>query len=105
MKLPCSSLRAVTPLAVTSRQVLGVVLFNISLRMLHTKKQAPLGRPFVKGLQYVLRETGIGPMFFGSVAKVPPRLFEDLSVIRESRHAALRLLTTLFLPTPQYMYI
>ncbi|CBJ33720.1 conserved unknown protein [Ectocarpus siliculosus] len=50
-------------------QVLGVVLFNISLRMLHTSKQAVAGRPFVKGLQYVLRETPIGPLFFGSVAK------------------------------------
>ncbi|CAN0084889.1 unnamed protein product, partial [Scytosiphon promiscuus] len=50
-------------------QVLGVVLFNISLRLLHTKKQAPAGRPFVTGLQYVLRETPIGPLFFGSVAK------------------------------------
>lgn len=49
---------------------MGVVLFNISLRMLHTKKQAPAGRPFVTGLQYVLRETPIGPLFFGSVAKV-----------------------------------
>ena len=50
--------------------MLGVVLFNISLRMLHTKKQAPAGRPFVTGLQYVLRETPLGPLFFSSVAKV-----------------------------------
>lgn len=46
------------------------MLFNISLRMLHTKKQAAAGRPFVTGLQYVLRETPLGPLFFGSVAKV-----------------------------------
>lgn len=38
--------------------------------MLHTKKQAAAGRPFVTGLQYVLRETPLGPLFFGSVAKV-----------------------------------
>eukprot|EP00752_Nemacystus_decipiens_P009979 g8899.t1 len=50
-------------------QVLGVVLFNISLRMLHSKKQATAGRPFVTGLQYVLRETPLGALFFGSVAK------------------------------------
>lgn len=51
-------------------QVMGVVLFNISLRMLHTTKQPALGRPFVTGLQYVLRETPVGSLFFGSVAKV-----------------------------------
>ncbi|CAM9602744.1 unnamed protein product [Ascophyllum nodosum] len=50
-------------------QVLGVVLFNISLRMLHIRKQAALLRPLVKGLQYVLRETPVGPLFFNSVAK------------------------------------
>lgn len=54
-------------------QVKGVVLFNISLRMLHEKKQSPLGKPLVKGLQYVLRETPLGGFFFGSVAKVSNR--------------------------------
>lgn len=53
-----------------ARQVLGVVLFNISLRMLHTKKQTALSRPLVTGLQYVLRETPVGALFFDSVAKV-----------------------------------
>mmetsp|Transcript_2598 Transcript_2598/g.3531 ORF Transcript_2598/g.3531 Transcript_2598/m.3531 type:complete len:337 (-) Transcript_2598:28-1038(-) len=47
----------------------GLVLFNISLRMLHTSKQLPVARPFVTLLQYVLRETFIGPAFFSSVAK------------------------------------
>lgn len=51
-------------------QVSGVVILNISLRMLHEKKQSPLGKPFVTALQYVLRETAIGPAFFGSVATV-----------------------------------
>lgn len=59
-------------------KVYGVVLFNISLRMLHTSKQSALSRPLVKGLQWVLRETPIGPAFFGSVAKVQTLLSESL---------------------------
>ncbi|CAN0100376.1 unnamed protein product, partial [Sphacelaria rigidula] len=47
----------------------GVVILNISLRMLHETKQSPIARPFVTGLQYVLRESPVGPAFFGSVAK------------------------------------
>lgn len=46
----------------------GIILFNISLRMLHTSKQPTYIRPFVKALQYVLRETPIGKNFFGTVA-------------------------------------
>ncbi|KAG5181483.1 Alpha/Beta hydrolase protein [Tribonema minus] len=49
--------------------VKGVVLFNVSLRMLHTTKQPALLRPFVSGLQYVLRETSAGAAFFANVAK------------------------------------
>ena len=45
-------------------------MFNISLRMLHIEKQPAAARPFVKALQYVLRETPVGALFFGSVAKV-----------------------------------
>ena len=52
-----------------SDQIRGVVLFNISLRMLHTSKQPFYTRPLVSALQYVLRETPIGAAFFGSVAK------------------------------------
>jgi len=48
--------------------VKGVILINISLRLLHKKKQAPLARPFISALQYVLRESGIGKAFFSRVA-------------------------------------
>lgn len=48
--------------------VKGVVLINISLRLLNQKKQAPLARPFISALQYVLRESGVGKVFFNRVA-------------------------------------
>lgn len=70
--LVCNSVGGVAGLQAgvdAPKEVLGVVLFNISLRMLHTKKQAAAARPFVTALQYVLRETALGPLFFGSVAK------------------------------------
>lgn len=49
--------------------VKGVVLIDISLRMLHVSKQAPIMRPFVSLLQKVLRETNIGKSFFKQVAQ------------------------------------
>ena len=49
--------------------VKGVVLIDISLRMLNVKKQAPLIRPVVKCIQYVLRETPAGGFFFSQVAE------------------------------------
>ncbi|CAM9297733.1 unnamed protein product, partial [Chrysoparadoxa australica] len=55
--------------AASDVHVKGAVLFNMSLRMLHTSKQAPLARPFTTALQYVLRETFVGPAFFGNVAQ------------------------------------
>lgn len=48
--------------------VKGVVLINMSLRMLHVKKQSILIRPLVLLLQTVLRESGIGNLFFKQVA-------------------------------------
>jgi pimeloyl-ACP methyl ester carboxylesterase len=36
-------------------KVRGLLLLNVSLRMLHIKKQGWFMRPFVKGLQNVLR--------------------------------------------------
>ncbi len=48
--------------------VKGVMVLNISLRMLHLKKQAWFLKPFVKALQTTLRETRLGPLFFGQVA-------------------------------------
>jgi hypothetical protein len=37
----------------TEKLIKGIVLFNISLRMLHTSKQPALMRPLVTALQYV----------------------------------------------------
>lgn len=70
--LVCNSVGGVVGLQAgvdANDEVLGVVILNISLRMLHEKKQSPLGKPFVTGLQYVLRESPVGSAFFGSVAK------------------------------------
>jgi len=49
--------------------IAGVQLMDVSLRMLHTTKQPPLARPLVSALQTVLRETAVGELFFGAVAK------------------------------------
>ena len=48
-------------------QVRGVQLIDISIRMLHIRNQAPWKRPFVKGLQNVLRNTPVGSFFFQQV--------------------------------------
>jgi pimeloyl-ACP methyl ester carboxylesterase len=69
--LVCNSIGGVVGLqsAIKAPEVVkGVVLVDISLRLLHEKKQNPVGRPFVSALQTVLRETGIGPNFFKQVA-------------------------------------
>ena len=49
--------------------VKGVVLIDVSLRMLHLKKQSPPIRPFVKLIQNTLRETPLGELFFKQVAE------------------------------------
>lgn len=48
---------------------LGVQLMNVSLRMLHTTKQAPWQRPLVASFQRLLRETQVGRWFFNAIAK------------------------------------
>lgn len=48
--------------------VSAVQIMNVSLRMLHTSKQAPWARPLVAALQTALRTTPLGPLFFGQVA-------------------------------------
>ena len=48
--------------------VLGVQLQNVSLRMLHKKRQSAIQRPFVKALQTVLRTTPLGKLFFSQIA-------------------------------------
>ncbi|PIA59916.1 hypothetical protein AQUCO_00400646v1 [Aquilegia coerulea] len=46
----------------------GIVLLNISLRMLHITKQPWFGRPFIRSFQSLLRNTAVGKFFFESVA-------------------------------------
>ncbi|XP_065877016.1 pheophytinase, chloroplastic isoform X2 [Euphorbia lathyris] len=46
----------------------GLLLLNISLRMLHIKKQPWFARPFIKSFQSLLRNTDLGKLFFKSVA-------------------------------------
>ncbi|KAL8484532.1 hypothetical protein ACS0TY_027005 [Phlomoides rotata] len=46
----------------------GIILLNISLRMLHIKKQPWYGRPLIKSFQSVLRNTALGKLFFKAVA-------------------------------------
>lgn len=46
----------------------GIVLLNISLRMLHIKKQPWYGRPFIRSFQRLLRDTAVGKFFFKTVA-------------------------------------
>ena len=50
-------------------KVAGVQMLDVSLRMLHTKKQAPWQRPLVSAFQRLLRETPLGKLFFGAIAK------------------------------------
>lgn len=45
-----------------------VVLIDVSLRLLHVKKQNALQRAVVPVVQQVLRETPLGPFFFSQVA-------------------------------------
>ncbi|KAK4777791.1 hypothetical protein SAY87_017978 [Trapa incisa] len=46
----------------------GIVVLNISLRMLHIKKQPWYGRPLIRSFQNLLRSTPVGKFFFSSVA-------------------------------------
>jgi pimeloyl-ACP methyl ester carboxylesterase len=46
----------------------AVQVINISLRMLHESKQAPLAKPLVAALQKTLRTTSLGKLFFSQVA-------------------------------------
>lgn len=51
-----------------SSSVQGLMLLNISLRMLHIKKQQWYIRPFVRSFQNLLRNTDLGRRFFKAVA-------------------------------------
>ncbi|VVB17062.1 unnamed protein product [Arabis nemorensis] len=46
----------------------GLMLINISLRMLHIKKQPLIGRPFIRSFQNLLRNTPVGKLFFKTIA-------------------------------------
>ncbi|MQL96958.1 hypothetical protein Taro_029641 [Colocasia esculenta] len=46
----------------------GILLLNISLRMLHIKKQPWYGRSFIRSFQNILRNTVLGKLFYKSVA-------------------------------------
>jgi pimeloyl-ACP methyl ester carboxylesterase len=47
----------------------GVILIDISLRLLHETKQSALQKPFVKLVQDFLRESPLGGIFFSQVAE------------------------------------
>ncbi|KAJ7980580.1 Alpha/beta hydrolase fold [Quillaja saponaria] len=67
----CNSIGGLVGLqaAVTEPQICkGIILLNISLRMLHIKKQPWFGRPFIRSFQNLLRGTAVGKAFFRSVA-------------------------------------
>ncbi|KAK9868847.1 hypothetical protein WJX84_007219 [Apatococcus fuscideae] len=49
--------------------VRGVQLMNISLRLLHLKKQPAWKKPVVKALQTALHSSFVGPLFFSLLAK------------------------------------
>ena len=69
--LVCNSVGGLVGLQTAAKypdRVKGLVLINISLRMLHNRKQPALQVPFTTALQTVLRETGIGKAFFKQVA-------------------------------------
>ncbi|KAM4084537.1 hypothetical protein ACB094_08G139900 [Castanea mollissima] len=46
----------------------GIILLNISLRMLHIKKQPWFGKPLIRSFQNLLRNTALGKYFYKSVA-------------------------------------
>lgn len=69
--LICNSVGGIVGLQaalIDSNAIRGLVLLNISLRMLHIKKQQWYIRPFVKAFQNILRNTDLGKRFFQAVA-------------------------------------
>lgn len=46
-----------------------VVIMDLSLRLLHVKKQSSLQKVVVPAIQYILRETSAGSFFFKRVGK------------------------------------
>lgn len=69
--LACNSVGGIVGLQLAKKRpdlVLGVVVLNISLRMLHIKKQPWYIKPFVKAIQNTLRESPLGEVFFKRVS-------------------------------------
>ncbi|KAJ8491017.1 hypothetical protein OPV22_012738 [Ensete ventricosum] len=67
----CNSIGGVVGLqaAVMQPQICkGIILLNISLRLLHITKQPWYGRPFIRSFQSLLRNTAVGKLFFKAVA-------------------------------------
>ncbi|KAK8942925.1 hypothetical protein KSP39_PZI009530 [Platanthera zijinensis] len=67
----CNSIGGVVGLqaAIMEPQICkGIMLLNISLRMLHIKKQPWYGRSFIKSFQSLLRNTVVGKLFYTAVA-------------------------------------
>uniref|UniRef100_A0A5B7C2P4 AB hydrolase-1 domain-containing protein n=1 Tax=Davidia involucrata TaxID=16924 RepID=A0A5B7C2P4_DAVIN len=67
----CNSIGGVVGLqaAVMERQICkGIVILNISLRMLHIKKQPWYGRPLIRSFQSLLRNTALGNFFYRTVS-------------------------------------
>ncbi|XP_042479608.1 pheophytinase, chloroplastic isoform X2 [Macadamia integrifolia] len=67
----CNSIGGVVGLqaAVMEPQICkGIALLNISLRMLHIKKQPWYGRPVIKSFQNLLRNTALGKFFYKTVS-------------------------------------
>ncbi|KAH7861848.1 hypothetical protein Vadar_031699 [Vaccinium darrowii] len=62
----------------------GITILNISLRMLHIKKQPWYGRPLIRSFQSLLRNTAVGKFFFKSVATA--RVSEEYSLSVLPRH-------------------
>ena len=64
---PRAGLAALQAAIERPEKVRGVQLLDISLRMLHIRNQPAWKKPFVKGLQNVLRNTPVGGFFFDQV--------------------------------------
>ncbi|XP_027915743.1 pheophytinase, chloroplastic [Vigna unguiculata] len=67
----CNSIGGVVGLqaaAVAPHICRGIILLNISLRMLHIKKQPWYGKPFIRSFQRLLRDTALGKFFYKTVA-------------------------------------
>ena len=69
--LTCNSVGGIAGLEAAIKapeRVASVQVMNISLRMLHEKKQSDIAKPFVSALQKTLRTTPLGSWFFSQIA-------------------------------------